>query len=163
MNYKYRTTVYASDIDTVGDIVKSTGFFNEEEISVAKELVEETILKGEDSGYEFIFTETDNRVIAYVCFGRIPCTKHSYDLYWIVTHKDFQALGIGKMLMNEFEDQMKLRGAHGIYVETSSKNQYLPTRKFYEKMNYLEKAHFEHFYDQNDGKVVYVKYINPVA
>ena len=155
----FRTDVKAFDIKAVGDIVKSTKFFNEEEIQVAMELVEERVEKGEESGYEFIFAEINNNVVGYTCYGRIPCTKHSFDMYWIATHQDFQGLGIGKKLIDETEKAIKNLGRHGIYVETSTKDQYHPTRSFYLKMNYLQKAVFEDFYDKNDGKVVYIKYI----
>jgi len=155
----FRTDVKASDIEAVGDIVKSTKFFNEEEIQVAMELVEERVEKGEESGYEFIFAEINNKVIGYTCYGRIPCTKHSFDMYWIATHQDYQGLGIGKKLIDETENAIKNLDGHGIYVETSTKDQYHPTRSFYLKMNYIQKAVFEDFYDKNDGKVVYIKYI----
>jgi len=155
----FRTDVIATDIKAVGDIVKSTKFFNEEEIQVAMELVEERVEKGEESGYEFIFAEINNNVVGYTCYGRIPCTKHSFDMYWIATHQNYQGLGIGKKLIDETEKAIKNLGGHGIYVETSTKDQYHPTRSFYLKMNYIQKAVFEDFYDKNDGKVVYIKYI----
>jgi hypothetical protein len=42
-------------------------------------------------------------------------------------------------------------------VEASSKEQYIPTRAFYENNQYLLKARFEDFYAPDDDKVVYVK------
>ena len=65
--------------------------------------------------------------------------------------------GIGKRLLQETENAIKAAVGHGIYVETSSKDQYTPTRAFYEKNNYLLKARFKDFYDTNDDKCVYVK------
>jgi len=156
----YRNEVKATDIGAVGEIVKSTGFFNTEEVEVAMGLVEETVENGKESGYEFIFAEVNGMVVGYTCYGRIPCTKHSYDLYWIATHQDYQGLGIGKELMSQTENAIKDIGGFGVYVETSSKDQYLPTRSFYLKMDYVQKAFFEDFYDKNDGKVVYVKFLN---
>ena len=61
--------------------------------------------------------------------------------------------------MDRTEKAIKEIGGYGIYVETSSKEQYHPTRSFYTKMNYIQKALFEDFYDKNDGKVVYVKFL----
>jgi len=158
-NVTYRSDVKASDIEAVGEIVRSSNFFNTEEIEVAMGLVEETVDTGKASGYEFIFAEIDGKVIGYTCYGRIPCTKHSFDLYWIATHQDYRGLGIGKELMDRTEKAIKEIGGNGVYVETSSKEQYHPTRSFYIKMNYIEKALFEDFYDKNDGKVVYVKFL----
>lgn len=53
-NISYRSEVKATDIEAVGEIVRSTNFFNAEEIEVAKGLVEETVETGKASGYEFI-------------------------------------------------------------------------------------------------------------
>lgn len=154
-----RSIVHSDDPQLVESIIRSTGFFREDEIPVAVELVEERLEKGTVSGYEFLFAEMEGKTVAYSCYGLIPCTLHSYDLYWIVTHKDFMNRGIGRKLLQETEKAIKAAGGHGIYVETSSKDQYLPTRAFYEKNNYLLKARFENFYDTNDDKIVYVKYI----
>lgn len=158
-NVTYRNEVKPSDIEAVGEIVRSTNFFNTEEIEVAMGLVEETVETGKASGYEFLFAEIDGKVVGYTCYGRIPCTKHSFDLYWIATHQDFRGMGIGKELMDKTEQAIKAIGGCGVYVETSSKELYHPTRSFYLKMNYTEKALFEDFYDKDDGKVVYVKFL----
>jgi ribosomal protein S18 acetylase RimI-like enzyme len=129
-NVTYRSDVKPSDIEAVGEIVRSTNFFNTEEIEVAMGLVEETVETGKDSGYDFIFAEIDGKVIGYTCYGRIPCTKHSFDLYWIATHQDYRGMGIGKELMDRTEKAIKEIGGNGVYVETSSKEQYHPTRSF---------------------------------
>jgi ribosomal protein S18 acetylase RimI-like enzyme len=141
----------------IKEIVSSTGFFRDDEIHVAVELVEEWLAKGEASGYEFLFAEVDGETVAYSCYGLIPCTLHSYDLYWIATHKDFMNKGIGRALLRETEKAIWGSGGIGIYVETSSKDQYAPTRAFYEKNGYILKARYEDFYDRGDDKVVYIK------
>jgi ribosomal protein S18 acetylase RimI-like enzyme len=140
-------------------IVRSTGFFREDEVLVAVELVEERLLKGADSGYEFLFADLGGIPVAYSCYGLIPCTVHSYDLYWIATHKKHMNRGIGRTLLLETEKTIKKTGGYGIYVETSSKEQYAPTRAFYEKNGYTLKARFEDFYDKGDDKCIYVKYL----
>jgi ribosomal protein S18 acetylase RimI-like enzyme len=152
-----RNEVSLADPDTITTIVTSTGFFREDEILVAAELAEERLQKGADSGYEFLFAEIAGETVAYSCYGLIPCTLQSYDLYWIVTHRDFMNRGIGKHLLQETEKTIILAGGKGIYVETSSKDQYIPTRAFYENNQYLLRARFENFYAPADDKLVYVK------
>lgn len=147
------------DIDAIDRIVRSTGFFRDDEIKVAVELVEERLEKGMASGYEFLFAEKNGETIAYSCYGLIPCTLKSYDLYWIACHNDHRGSGIGRNLLKLTEQEIKKAGGYGVYVETSSKDQYLPTRIFYEKNNYLLKSRFEDFYDTDDDKLVYVKYL----
>ncbi len=157
--FTLRNHVLPSDPENVEGIVRSTGFFREDEIRVAVELVEEHLKKGTSSGYEFLFAEYEGKTIAYSCFGLIPCTLVSYDLYWIATHNDFRNRGIGKIMLSETEKAIAKAGGKGIYVETSSLDKYLPTRSFYEKSHYVLKARFEDFYADRDDKMVYVKYV----
>jgi ribosomal protein S18 acetylase RimI-like enzyme len=153
----FRSDVRNSDIEAVREIVTSTGFFRLDEIPVAVDLVEERFYKGKESGYEFIFLETEGKTIAYSCFGLIPCSLLSYDLYWIVTHNDYRGKGLGSLLLKETEKQVGLLGGKAIYVETSSQIKYVPTQKFYEKNNYELQARFGDFYDIGDDKLIYVK------
>lgn len=161
-NITFRTNVRSEDIETVTDMVRSTGYFREDEILVARELVEEAFHKGKESGYEFIFAEVDGQTVAYSCYGLIPCTLKSYDLYWIATHNDYQGRGIGRRVLKETEEAVKNLGGKTIYVETSSKEQYISTRVFYEKNDYILKARFEDFYDIGDDKCVYWKVVEAV-
>ena len=153
----FRETVVPSDVKSVAEIVKSTKFFNHEEEIMAVELVEDRLNNGESSGYFFIFAEIEGRTVAYSCYGPIDGTESSFDLYWIVTHDDFRGKGIGKKLLAETEKAIAKAGGHGIYVETASKPQYEPTRKFYESTNYILEAQLKQFYAQNDDKCIYVK------
>jgi D-alanine-D-alanine ligase len=157
--FTYRREVRKDDPQHIEEIVRSTGFFREDEIIVARELAEERLLKGPASGYEFIFADVKDKPIAYSCFGLIACTLVSYDLYWIATHQDFRNQGIGKLLLAETEREIARAGGKGIYVETSSLEKYISTRTFYERNLYQLKAQFEDFYDVGDHKVVYVKYL----
>ena len=120
-------------------------------------MIDERLEKGEKSGYLFNFLEKDGKVIGYSCFGLIPCSIISYDLYWIVVHNDHRGSGHGKYLISETEKYIKKIGGVQIYVDTSSKEQYKPTRSFYEKSGYTQIALFENFYDFGDGKVIYFK------
>ncbi|MBU2650936.1 MAG: GNAT family N-acetyltransferase [Bacteroidetes bacterium] len=153
----FRKEVRKSDVETVREMVTGTGFFNREEIDIAAELVMERLEKGEASGYEFIFLELDETTVAYSCFGRIPLTKSSYDLYWIVTNTQWRNRGLGKILLKETEEAILKENGSAVYAETSSREQYLPTRKFYENNGYLLKARFEDYYDRGDDLVFYVK------
>ena len=104
-----------------------------------------------------MFAEVDGQTVAYACFGLIPCTLFSFDLYWIATHEDFRGRGLGKIVLREVEKVVAASGGKSVYIETSYLPKYEPTRAFYLKNNYTEKARFEDFYDDGDDKVVYVK------
>lgn len=154
---QFRTEVKTSDLKTVREIVTTTGFFHLEEIEIAVELVEERLNKGEASGYEFIFLELDGETVAYSCYGLIPLTKSSYDLYWIATHAEHRNKGLGKILLQKTEDDIKARKGTAVYAETSSRDLYISTRQFYLKNGYTLKAQFEDYYDKGDDLVYFVK------
>lgn len=152
-----RKTIESNDIERVRDIISSTGFFTDEEINIACELVEEKILKDEMSGYYFIFIEEEGRTIGYSCFGAIPATKLSFDLYWIAVHQNYQNRGLGKVLLKESEKEIGRLGGERIYVETSGCEKYISTRKFYLACNYKEEAVLKDFYAPGDAKYLYLK------
>jgi ribosomal protein S18 acetylase RimI-like enzyme len=153
----YRKEVRPTDIQSVREILSSTGFFQDFEIDVAIELVEEFLLKGVNSGYNFLFAELGNKAIAYSCFGAIPCTKHSFDLYWIGVHEDYRGKGLGKIILAESENRIREMHGEKIFIETSSTEKYLPTRNFYLKNGYLEAAFLKDFYASGDSKYIYEK------
>ncbi len=158
----FRENVNPADTGHVRTIVYSTGFFSTEEVDIAVELVTERLIKGLESGYYFLFAEQNKEVLGYSCFGPIPGTKASYDLYWIAVHNDCRGMGIGKKLIVESEQAIQRMGSQRIYVETSSREQYQPTRAFYLACGYTEEALLKDFYAPGDSKVIYVKAMGAV-
>ena len=154
---KLRYEVVEDDIVKVREIVESTGFFYPAEIDVAVELVDERLRKGEASGYFFAFVELDGRTVGYSCYGPIACTINSYDIFWIAIHSDCQKHGFGKWLMSVTEELIFSCGGERIYVETSGRDHYLPTRRFYDRCGYQKVADLSHFYGPDDAKVIYLK------
>ncbi len=157
-NLHFRRKVLPGDVSKVRDMVTSTGYFNAEEIEIAAELVEESLAKGPDSGYEFVFADSEaGETLAYSCYGKIPGTKSSYALYWIAVHDKFRNRGLGRILLKETENDIFSRGGTGIYVETSSRDLYISTRAFYTHNGYRLKAQFEDYYDKGDDLVFFLK------
>lgn len=154
---KFRHKVSPSDIQNVREILTSTGFFYDFEIDVAIELVQEYLKKGPESGYHFIFAEIAGKTLGYACFGPIPCTKHSFDLYWIGVHQDSRGKGIGRKVLEAAEISISEMGGKKIFIETSSTEKYHPTRKFYLDNNYTEAALLQDFYSPGDSKHIYEK------
>mgnify|MGYP001327281486 CR=1 FL=1 len=152
-----RESVEAGDPEAIEGITRSSGFFSVEEVQVARELVEERLEKGLASGYYFVFAEKDGRVVAYACFGPIPCTAVSFDLYWIAAAEDYRGQGLGSLVLGEAERAIAKLGGRRIYVETSSKAQYEPTRSFYRRRGYVREAVLEDYYGPRDSKEIYVR------
>lgn len=157
-SWVWRTEVSEWDIERIGLLVSRTGFFNDSEISIARELVEERCSKGESSDYHFVLCEApDRRLVGYACYGPIPCTLSSWDLYWIAVDPTTQRSGVGQQLMEQVERQAFFLGGTRLYADTSGRAQYSSTRSFYERCGYETVAELEDFYAPGDSKRIYAK------
>jgi ribosomal protein S18 acetylase RimI-like enzyme len=153
----FREEPTPDDPRAVRDLVSSTTFFSDAEIAVAVELVETRLAQGLASGYRFIFAERGGRLEGYVCFGPIPLTQSSFDLYWIAVRPGAQRAGLGRRLMALAEAAAVELGGTTMYVETSTRPQYLPTREFYRRLGYRLAAELPDFYGPGDGQAIYRK------
>jgi len=153
----WREVPLASDVESIREIVASSGFFSRNELQIAVELVQERLSKGVLSGYHFLFAERSGMLIGYACFGPIPGTQESYDLYWIAVRALMRGSGLGKLILEKVEQRIDELGGRRIYVETSSRPQYHPTRAFYGRCGYAEEAFLKNFYAPGDDKIIYVK------
>ncbi len=152
-----RSQVLPEDAEAVRQIVESTGFFYPYEAAVAVELVNERLEKGQASGYEFLFAEERGETVGYACYGATPCTQGSYDLYWIAVHQKRRGRGVGKRLLTACEERIRAQSGRRIYIETSSRPLYEPTRAFYFACGYRLEATLEDFYAPGDSKCIFVK------
>jgi ribosomal protein S18 acetylase RimI-like enzyme len=155
-----RSEVNATDRDAVRTIVERTGFFRPDEVEIAVELVDEHLAAGNASGYRFVFAESLAKVIGYVCFGPIPCTLTSFDLYWIAVDPEHQRCGLGRALIDEAAKQIAAAGGQRIYIDTSGQPKYAPTRGFYERSGFRCEARLVDFYAPGDDRIIYGKVIN---
>ena len=152
-----REEVRPEDRDAVRRLVTSTGFFFPHEIEVAVELVDERLSKGDPSGYFFIFADAGDKTVGYACYGPIACTAGSYDLFWIAVDDACRGRGLGRRLLAASEARIARAGGRRIYIETSGRPQYDPTRAFYERCGYQCEAVLRAFYAHGDDKCIYVK------
>jgi len=155
--YAWREELRPGDEELVRRIVRSTGFFTDEEVDIAVELVAERRSRGAPSGYDFVFAELDGATIGYACFGRIAGTESSFDLYWIAVSAELRGQGHGTHVLRAAEQRIARNGGKRIYVETSSREGYAETRGFYERKGYEKAAELPDFYRDGDGKVIYCK------
>lgn len=158
---RLRTSVVPADVQTIRRLAESTGFFRPDEVDVAVELVQERLGRGEASGYHFVFAEQKGATLGYACYGPIACTLGSYDLYWIVVAAEHQQRGIGRRLLEEVERRVAGAGGRRLYVETSGRPAYLPTREFYHRCGYRLEALVSDFYADGDDKLILQKVLTP--
>jgi len=154
---KFRYAPEPQDVERVRRLVEITGFFSADEVKIAAELVQERLDKGPESGYEFVMAQHYGRLAGYACFGRIPCTTASFDLYWIAVHPEFHGRGLGRRILQESERLIKAADGARVYVDTSQRAQYASTRAFYENNGYRQETVLADFYSPGDGRVIYCK------
>lgn len=153
----FRYDVASDDPGIVRRMIDATGFFHPYETEIAVELVDDRLAKGHASDYHFVFAEIDGQTCGYTCYGEIGCTEGSYDLYWIAVDPSQQRRGLGRLLLAESERLIAERNGRHVYIETSNRPLYLPTRGFYLGAGYDEAAVLKDFYAEADDKVIYVK------
>jgi len=152
-----RREALSSDSVAVWAMTSATRFFRPDEIAIAVELVEERLQRGAASGYEFLFAEAAGELVGYACYGLIGCTLGSYDLYWIVVDPAHQRRGIGRLLLEAAEAAIAQAGGRRVYIETSNRPVYLPTREFYLRCGYRLEALLPDYYADGDDKAILVK------
>jgi ribosomal protein S18 acetylase RimI-like enzyme len=136
-------------------LTRATGFFREEEVATAVELLDES-LAGDDD-YRFVGAFDGDTLVGYACWGPTPGTTGTYDLYWIVVDRASQGAGVGTQLLCEVESRLTADGGRLVVVETSSRADYAPTRAFYEHRGYTRAATIPGYYAPGDDLVVYTK------
>lgn len=154
---RFRQAPRAADPAAVRALAESTGVFTAEECGVAAELVEERLRRGRRAGYSFSFATAAGVLVGYTAFGPIPMTADSFDLYWIVVDPTHQGRGLGRELLGRVEAAVRSRGGRRLYIETSSRDRYARTRRFYRRAGYRQAARLESFYAPGDHKLVFCK------
>ena len=154
--------VEAKDRDRVHEILVAVARFTEEEVKCAMELVDSALEHPERGDYlVHVLEEPDsgpNRAVqGYVCYGATPLTDGVFDLYWIAVDPRQQGQGFGQMLLKFVENEVRRQNGRMLLIETSSKQSYAPTLRFYQRAGYAEISRIKDFYRIEDDKVVFSK------
>lgn len=137
--------------------------FDADEVVVALELIDGAISNPEVSGYSAIVAVDDDDddcpVVGYICFGRTPMTVAAWDLYWVAVDSDFRGSGVGRALVEKFEDHVRDTGGGVIRVETSTQEGYGRARAFYERAGYDRVGTIRGFYKPDDDLLIFAKWV----
>ena len=154
----FRRRVRPEDAQAVESLVRRIGIFNEEEVDVARELVEETLAKGEEtSGYYFLLAEGEHGLEGYACLGPIPGTNRRWELYWIAVDPEARGRGLGRRLLHAAEEFARDLDAVYLVAETSTKPAYAAARRFYLSGGYQLLAEIPDWHDDGDGMAIFLK------
>ncbi len=100
-------------------------------------------------------------MVGFAVYGPTACTVSTWDLYWIVVDAARHRSGIGRRLLRETERAIAGRGGRLLVVQTSSREDYGPTRRFYEREGYERAARIAGYYAPDDDLIVYTKHLGP--
>jgi len=147
-----------TDRAPIADLISSVENFNQAEVECALELVDIYLNDPDQKDYRIAVAEDSDSVIhAYACWGPVPLTRGTYDLYWIATHPNSRSRGFGQALMNFVECNVSEHQGRLLAVETSAKESYQSTIRFYRSLGYEEVSRIKDFYDVGDDRLIFVK------
>lgn len=151
-----------ADRPRILEILTATARFTAQEIGWAMELVDLALDGRRDYDIEVLEdpgSGPSRAVQGYVCFGPTPKSDGVFDLYWIAVDPREQGQGYGQLLLRFVENEVRRQNGRMLLIETSSKQSYAPTVRFYERAGYEEISRIKDFYRIEDDKVVFCKHL----
>lgn len=146
-----------ADRASLKSIVERVTIFNSDDVDVAMELIDKTINEPDQTDYVIRVNCTNGAVTGYYCIGLRPLTDGVYDLYWIVVDPETSGKGCGSSLLHDAFEYVASRKGRWLLAETSSKDVYTLTRRFYEKNNMDVIYAIPDFYRLGEALITYAK------
>jgi ribosomal protein S18 acetylase RimI-like enzyme len=150
----------SSDRETLRELLAKAGNFNAAEQSVAMELVDFRLTEPLRDDYRFVVADQSGRPVGYACYGKASLSDGTYDMYWVVVDRDCQRRGIGTLLVEYCEDQVRKLQGRSLLIETSSRPGYEGTIAFYRRLHYEVLAQLRAYYSAGDDKLILGKYFS---
>ena len=154
--------VEPADRERIHEILVGVKRFTDEEVRCAIDLVDKALHEPERGEYIVHVLEAAHNgdrpaVHGYVCYGATPMTDGVFDLYWIAVDPPHQGRGFGQALLRFVENEVRRQRGRMLLIETSSKESYAPTLRFYHRSGYDEITRIKDFYRVEDDKIVFCK------
>lgn len=141
-------------------ILRESGAFRDPEILVGLELVDETLNPRPDTDYQWFLADQDEKLLGFACFGPVPMTEGTFDLYWIAVDLTARGSGVAKMLDDAVAAKAREQNGRWVLAETSSTEPYAAARKFYARQGYTLVERIPDFYCNGDARWTFGKRID---
>jgi ribosomal protein S18 acetylase RimI-like enzyme len=146
----------------IREILVATARFTDDEIRAAVDLVDHSLDDGARAEYlTYVLEEPESgpsrMVQGYVTYGATPKTEGVFDLYWLAVDPRHQGQGYGQLLLRFVENEVRRQRGRMLLIETSSKESYAPTLRFYQRSGYDEISRIKDFYRIECDKIVFCK------
>lgn len=153
--------VEPKDRARIHEILVATARFTDDEVRSADELVDHSLDVPRSEYLTYVLEEPEsgpNRMVqGYVTYGATPKTEGVFDLYWIAVDPRHQGQGFGQLLLRFVENEVRRQRGRMLLIETSSKESYAPTLRFYQRSGYDEISRIKDFYRIECDKIVFCK------
>jgi len=148
-------SIKTADLDPLVIILERCNVFREDEIKVGREVLESAIQQSPGGDYRVVVAELEGTPIGWACYGLVPLTDATYDLYWIAVDPRSQSSGVGRSLIQRVQAELRAAGARWLLAETSAARQYDPTRQFYLRTGFELLSSIPDFYRAGDGRMIF--------
>jgi len=147
----------AQDKPAIMQMLQNMPEFKPPEVLVAEEVLDSYLHDPPRSGYHVFVAEIDELVVGYICYGPTPLTEGTWDVYWLAVAPNQQSQGIGKSLLALAEGSIKEGRGRIVVIETSSKQEYEASGRFYRAQGYELACRIADFYAPGDDKLIFLK------
>jgi ribosomal protein S18 acetylase RimI-like enzyme len=135
-----------------------TRAFNQEEFDVAMELIDLVLRDEKQNDYKIhCMVDDEDQVVGYICYGPVPMTQGTFDLYWISVDPNFQGKRVGSKLLDFLEKKVREEGGRMILADTSTIPQYEKTKGFYLRNGFREVARIPDYYYPGNDRITFCK------
>ncbi|MBM4276329.1 MAG: GNAT family N-acetyltransferase [Deltaproteobacteria bacterium] len=151
----------SKDRERLRRMVIETGVFTDEEVGVAIELID--IVLGNESQKDYRIAcavDDQEQPLGYICYGPVPMTQGTFDLYWIVIDPGVQGRKIGSELLDYLEEEVRGLKGRMILADTSSIPSYEKAQGFYLRKGFQEAARIADYYWEGNDRITYCKRIS---
>jgi len=147
----------AADRPEIARILRDSGAFQDYEIAIGLELVDETLNPGPSTDYAWFVANRDGQVVGFACYGPVPLTDGTYDLYWIAVGPEARGQGVASALDDAVCRAVVGQGGRWLLAETSSTPPYQPAQDFYARRGYRLLGRIDDFYRLGDDRLTFGK------
>ena len=162
--FTLRHGLQRGDRPAIARLLETAGVFRPEEVAIGLELVDETLAGGSRSSYRWVLAGRGNQEgrlgwppCGLACYGPVPLTQGTFDLYWIAVDPRARGCGIASALDADITEELRRSGGRWILAETSSTPPYEAARRFYLRRGYTLLEHIPDFYRVGDDRLTYGK------
>lgn len=145
-------------------LLSSLSGFSDHERATALDLVDAQLARPASDDYRFVLGFAGEpvrpgaeKLAGYLCYGRTPMTRSTFDLYWIATSPEFARSGIARGLVATMEREIAEEGGGLVRVETGSREGHGAAVHFYDALDFSRAAVIQDFYEPGDDLLIFTK------